>query len=50
MTNEGVFIEVDEDDPFEGVKLQAVTEDGVGIEIGKIMKGSGRYELRKVDQ
>ena len=45
---EGLFIEISEDDVFEEVVLSARTEDGVDVEAGSMSKGPGRYELRKV--
>lgn len=45
---QGLFFEMDEDDPFEKVELKAISENDVGISIGTIAGGPGRYELRKV--
>jgi len=45
---DGIFIEVDEGDPFERVELHVRTDDGVGIKIGGMDTEPGRYELTKV--
>lgn len=49
-TKRGLFVEIDEDDPFEKIELKAITEDGVGIKIGQMSDGPGRYELKKVSK
>ena len=48
VEQDGVFIDIDEDDPFEAVALKAITEDGVGMIVGEIEAEDGRYELKKV--
>lgn len=47
--DDGVFIEVDEDDPVVGLQLRGVTDEGEGFIAGGIVAEPGRYELRKVD-
>lgn len=47
---DGLFVEIDEEDPFERVELHVRTEDGVGIKISSMAAKPGRYELTKVDE
>ena len=45
---DGLFVDIDEDDPFERVELHVRTKDGVGIKVAGMATESGRYELQKV--
>lgn len=46
---EGVFIEVDADDPFVGLELRAIADDNQRLPVGGLKAEPGRYELRRVD-
>lgn len=44
----GIFIDIDEEDPFNSIQL-LVTEDTGGFIAGELEAEPGRYELRRVD-
>lgn len=48
VEQEGVFIEIDEDDPFAAVEMHVIDEDGNPLNVGGMEVESGRYELVEV--
>lgn len=46
---DGVFIEIDEEDAIVGLQLRAIDEGGAGFVAGGLIPEPGRYELIKVD-
>jgi len=49
VEQDGVFIEIDEDDPFVGLQLRVIDNGGDGFIAGGVEVEAGRYELKKVE-
>lgn len=47
--HDGVFVEIDEGDPFDALELRVVGENEVQFVAGGLDAKPGRYELRRVE-
>jgi hypothetical protein len=46
---DGLYVEIDSEDPFERVELHVRTDDGIGIKVAGMDAEPGEYQLQKVE-